>query len=132
MNKTNNPCLTGNAKKLRREMTKEERHLWYDFLKGLPVTVNRQKVIGHYIVDFYCAEAKLVIKIDGTQHYEQNGKEADRERDAYLNSIGLHVLRYSNRDINRSFAGVCADIMTHLPTSSASLRSAPSPQGEGE
>ena len=131
MNKTNNSRLTGNAKKLRREMTKEERHLWYDFLKGLPVTVNRQKVIGHTIVDFYCAEAKLVIEIDGTQHYEQAGKEADRERDDYLKSIGLHVVRYSNRDINRSFEGVCADIMTRISTSSASLRSAPSPQGEG-
>ena len=112
-------------------MTKEERHLWYDFLKGLPVTVNRQKVIGHYIVDFYCAEAKLVIEIDGTQHYEQDGKETDRERDTYLESIGLQVVRYSNRDINRSFEGVCADIMTRISTSSASLRSAPSPQGEG-
>ncbi|MBP3622906.1 MAG: endonuclease domain-containing protein [Oscillospiraceae bacterium] len=132
MNKTNNSRLTGNAQKLRREMTEEERHLWYDFLKSLPVTVNRQKVIGRYIVDFYCAEAKLVIEIDGTQHYEQAGKETDSERDAYLNSMGLHVLRYSNRDVNRSFAGVCAEIMTHLPTSSASLRSAPSPQGEGE
>ena len=132
MSKTNNSRLTGNAQKLRREMTKEERHLWYDFLKELPVTVNRQKVIGRYIVDFYCAEAKLVIEIDGTQHYEQEGKEADSERVAYLNSLGLHVLRYSNRDINRSFANVCADIMTHLSTSSASLRSAPSPQGEGE
>ena len=68
MNKTNNSRLTGNAQKLRREMTEEERHLWYDFLKGLPVTVNRQKVIGRYIVYFYCAEAKLVIEIDGTQH----------------------------------------------------------------
>ena len=132
MNKTNNSRLTGNAQKLRREMTKEERHLWYDFLKELPVTVNRQKVIGRYIVDFYCAEAKLVIEIDGTQHYEQEGKETDSERDAYLNDLGLHVLRYSNRDINRSFAAVCADIMTHLSTSSASLRSAPSPQGEGK
>ena len=69
MNKTNNSRLTGNAQKLRREMTEEERHLWYDFLKELPVTVNRQKVIGRYIVDFYCAEAKLVSEIDGTQHY---------------------------------------------------------------
>ena len=132
MNKTNNSRLTGNAQKLRREMTKEERHLWYDFLKELPVTVNRQKVIGRYIVDFYCTEAKLVIEIDGTQHYGQAGKETDSERDAYLNDQGLHVLRYSNRDINRSFAGVCADIMTRLPTSSASLCSAPSPQGEGK
>ena len=132
MNKTNNSRLTGNAQKLRREMTKEERHLWYDFLKELPVTVNRQKVIGRYIVDFYCAEAKLVIEIDGTQHYGQEGKEADSERDAYLNDLGLHVLRYSNREVNHSFAAVCADIMTRLPTSSASLCSAPSPQGEGE
>ena len=132
MNKTNNSRLTGNAQKLRREMTEEERHLWYDFLKELPVTVNRQKVIGRYIVDFYCAEAKLVIEIDGTQHYEQEGKEADSERDAYLNDLGLHVLRYSNREVNHSFAAVCADIMTRLPTSSASLCSAPSPQGEGK
>ena len=132
MNKTNNSRLTGNAQKLRREMTKEERHLWYDFLKELPVTVNRQKVIGRYIVDFYCAEAKLVIEIDGTQHYGQEGKEADSERDAYLNDLGLHVLRYSNREVNHSFAAVCADIMTRLPTSSASLCSAPSPQGEGK
>lgn len=113
-------------------MTKEERRLWYDFLKGLPVTVNRQKVIGRRVADFYCAEAKLVVEIDGTPHYEQNGKEADSERDACLNSIGPHVLRYSNRDINRSFDGVCADIMTPLPTSSASLCSAPFPQGEGK
>ena len=132
MNKTNNSRLTGNAQKLRREMTEEERHLWCDFLKGLPVTVNRQKVIGHYIVDFYCAEAKLVIEIDGTPHYEQAGKEADRERDDYLESIGLYVVRYSNRDINCSFANVCADIMNRISTSSASLRSAPSPQGEGK
>ena len=67
MNQTNNPKLTPFARKLRREMTKEERHLWYDFLKPLPVTVNRQKVIGPYIVDFYCAGAKLVIELDGSQ-----------------------------------------------------------------
>ena len=62
MNQTNNPKLKRNAQKLRREMTKEERRLWYDFLKQLPITVNRQKVIGPYIVDFYCASAKLVIE----------------------------------------------------------------------
>lgn len=131
MNQTNNPKLTANARKLRGSMTREERHLWYDFLKPLPVTFNRQKVIGNYIVDFYCASAKIVIELDGSQHYTGSGKETDERRDAYLNSLGLTVLRYSNLDINRNFEGVCADILRHISTSSASLCSAPSPQGEG-
>jgi len=99
MNKKHNPNLTGNAQRLRKEMTKEERHLWYDFLKKLPVTFHRQKVIGRYIVDFYCASAKLVIELDGSQHYETENMEADAVRDEYLNSLGLTVKRYSNRDI---------------------------------
>ncbi|MBR3996280.1 MAG: DUF559 domain-containing protein [Clostridia bacterium] len=70
MNKTNNAKLTGNAKALRKNMTKEERHLWYDFLKSLPVTVNRQKVSGNYTVDSYIATAKIVIELDGSQHYK--------------------------------------------------------------
>ena len=80
MNQTNNPRLKPFAQKLRREMTKEERHLWYDCLKKLPVTFNRQKVIGSYIVDFYCASAKVIIELDGSQHYEENGKAADEKR----------------------------------------------------
>ena len=92
-------------------MTKEERSLWYDFLKQLPVTVNRQKVIGHYIVDFYCASAKLVIELDGSQHYEDEGAAADRERDNALNQRGISVVRYSNDDVNRNFDGVCADLL---------------------
>ena len=95
-------------------MTKEERHLWYDFLKGLPQTVNRQKVIGNYIVDFYCASAKLVIELDGSQHYEQVGKERDAERDAYLLTLGITVLRYSNLDVYENFEGVCLDILKHI------------------
>ena len=74
MNKLQNKGLTASAKTLRKHMTREERHLWYDFFKQLPLTVNRQKVIGPYIVDFYCAEAKLVIELDGSQHYEDRGK----------------------------------------------------------
>ena len=66
MNENNNPELTHIAQNLRKNMTKEERHLWYDFLKKLPITIQRQKVIGQYIVDFYCASAKLVIEIDGS------------------------------------------------------------------
>ena len=77
MNKTHNTKLTSNAKNLRKNMTKEERHLWYDFLRSLPVMVHRQKVIGSYIVDFYIAEAKLVIELDGSQHYEPNGQRTD-------------------------------------------------------
>ena len=114
MNQTNNPKLKHNAQKLRREMTKEERRLWYDFLKQLPVTVNRQKVIGQFIVDFYCASAKLVIELDGSQHYEDEGVVSDRERDHALNKLGITVVRYSNDDINRNFDGVCADLLKRL------------------
>ena len=114
MSSIHNPKLTPNAKTLRKNMTKEERHLWYDFLKTLPLTVHRQKVIGHYIVDFYIAGAKLVIELDGSQHFEQPGLEADRQRDAYLHSLGLQVLRYPNSDVNRNFQGVCQDILNHL------------------
>ena len=114
MNQTNNPKLTPFARKLRREMTKEERHLWYDFLKPLPVTVNRQKVIGPYIVDFYCAGAKLVIELDGSQHYAEDGMAEDHARDQYLSGLGIRVLRYSNLDVNQNLSGVCQDILQHL------------------
>ena len=114
MNQTNNPKLRKNAQKLRREMTKEERRLWYDFLKQLPLTVNRQKVIGHYIVDFYCASAKLAIELDGSQHYESEGTTSDQERDYALNQLGITVVRYSNSDIDRNFDGVCADLLRRL------------------
>ncbi len=103
-----------NARYLRRNMTKEERHLWYDFLKSLPLMVHRQKVIGPYIADFYMAKARLVIELDGSQHYEDEGKAADRQRDAYMQSLGLRVLRYSNLDVNRNFEAVCTDILNHL------------------
>ncbi len=91
-------------------MTKEERHLWYDCLKQLPVMVHRQKVIGRYIVDFYVASAKLVIELDGSQHFEDAEAAADKQRDAYLASLGLTVLRIPNNEINRNFNGVCEEI----------------------
>ena len=117
MNQTNNAKLTPQSKTLRKNMTKEERHLWYDFLKLLPVTVHRQKVIGNYIVDFYCAAGKFVIELDGSQHYEEQGLRQDAVRDNYLESLGLTVLRYSNLDINQNFEGVCQDIRKHLSPS---------------
>lgn len=111
-----NQKLTKNSQALRKNMTKEERKLWYEFLKELPVTFHRQKVINNYIVDFYCASAKLVIEIDGTQHYLDEGKAKDETRDNYLLSIGLTVLRYSNEDVNNSFESVCQDIFNNLVT----------------
>ncbi len=109
-----NSNLTPLSQKLRRDMTKEERRLWYDFLRGLPAGFHRQMVIGNYIVDFYCPSAKLVIELDGSQHYEPKGLAADAERDAFLASRGLRVLRYSNLDVNNSFSSVCEDILKHL------------------
>ena len=121
MNNTNNSKLTDNAKILRKNMTKEERNLWYDFLKTLPITVNRQKVIGNYIVDFYIATAKLVVELDGSQHYEDNGIENDAQRDVFLNDLGIKVLRYSNLDVNQRFESVCEDIINQINTSSVTL-----------
>ena len=94
-------------------MTKEERKLWYDCLKKLPVSVNRQKVFGKYILDFYCASVKIAIELDGSQHYEVEGREKDKLRDAYLKENDVTVLRYSNRDVNLNFDVVCEDIYRH-------------------
>ena len=102
------------SKTLRKNMTPEEKHLWYDLLKRLPVTVNRQKTIGDYIVDFYVASARLVIEIDGRQHNSPEHAEADRKRDFDLCKLGNTVLRYSNRDIRERFSAVCEDILRHL------------------
>ena len=131
MNGTNNPKLTKRSQQLRKEMTPEEKKLWYQFLKTLPYTIRRQKVIGRYIADFFCARTMLVIEIDGTQHYEEVGKQADQERDAYFHSLGIAVLRYSNREINQEFQRVCEDILQHFATSSTACGGPPSPRGEG-
>ena len=117
MNETYNPNLKKNSQKLRKNMTKEERHLWFDFLKGLKYTIKRQQIIGNYIVDFYCASKKIVIELDGSQHYEADGINSDTRRDEYLNSIGIKVLRYSNYDINKNFMAVCEDILKNMECS---------------
>ena len=110
-----NPSLTAISQILRKEMTPEENKLWYQFLKPLPETVYRQKPIGNYVVDFYIASKKLVIELDGSQHFDAAGRAADSVRDEYLRAQGLQVLRYSNTDVNRNFRGVCEDILEHLP-----------------
>ena len=106
--------LTGVSKILRKNMTREERHLWYDFLKDLPLTVNRQKVLGRYIVDFFIASKKTVIELDGTQHFQGEEPERDRVRDQWFQANGITLLRYTNLQINREFGAVCLDILRHL------------------
>ena len=88
-------------------MTKEERHLWYDFLKDYPVRFSRQKVLGKYIVDFYSARAKMIIELDGSQHFEEAGQKYDSKRDEYLKEYGLKIIRIPNNEINENFDGVC-------------------------
>ena len=107
MIRKHNPSLVGNAKALRKEMTPEERHLWYDFLRTYPVRFLRQKILGRYIVDFYCAQARIVVELDGSQHYDEKQKGYDAERTAFLSGYGLCVLRISNTEVNRNFRGVC-------------------------
>ena len=107
MQAKHNRQLVPLAKRLRKEMTKEERRLWYDFLRAYPVRFTRQKILGRYIVDFYCAQAKLVVELDGSQHYEDRNIENDAARTAFLEAYGLRVLRVPNNEISRNFRGVC-------------------------
>ena len=92
---------------LRKNMTKEERHLWYDFLKTYPVQFKRQYPVGPYFVDFYCYKAKLILELDGSQHCEPAQIEYDRVRTSYLEQQGFSVLRLSNRDVVEHFRSVC-------------------------
>jgi very-short-patch-repair endonuclease len=111
-----------NAQELRKNMTKEEKHLWYDFLKKLPFTVNRQKNIGNYIVDFYISKKRIVIEIDGLQHKMDENKEADIKRDEQLYRLGIKVLRYTNFDVNKNFNSVCEDILKNMELNANDLK----------
>ena len=104
------PELTPRARALRRNMPAEERHLWYDFLRGYPVRFLRQKIIDGYIADFYCAKAQLVIELDGRQHFTDDGLIYDEARDRHLNAWGLEVLRFPNVEIWERFSEVCQKI----------------------
>ena len=126
----NNPELKEYAQSLRKNMTKEEKHLWYDFLKKLDIVTNRQKVIDTYIVDFCIPSAKLIIELDGAQHYEPDSKIYDRQRDEFLRSQGYTVLRYTNFDIKNNFDGVCFDILKNIERTSSTASGPPSPTGK--
>ena len=105
-----NPAMKDRARELRKNMTPQERHLWYDFLRDYPVKFYRQRSIDNFIVDFYCSRAHLAIEVDGGQHYTAAGLEYDRQRSAILRQYGVKVVRFSNSDIDREFAAVCAFI----------------------
>ena len=105
-----NKKLVKNAQTLRKNMTDEEKRLWYNFLKKLPFPVNRQKNIGNFMVDFYIASKETVIELDGSQHFEEEHENADKLRDAELRKLGLRVLSYTNDDIKKHFFEVCLEI----------------------
>ena len=98
------------ARKLRRDMTPQERKLWYEYLRNYPVKFYKQRIIESFIVDFYCAQARLVIELDGSQHYTEQGLCHDEERSQILRAYGLKVVRFTNLDVDRSFDSVCAQI----------------------
>ena len=106
MDRKHNKNLTANARTLRKNMTREERHLWYDFLKEYPVRFLRQKVIGGFIVDFYCHSARLIIELDGGGHYEEEKEKSDRKRTEEIESRGLLVIRIPNNEVNGNFRAV--------------------------
>ena len=104
--KRNNDLLNI-ARILRRNMTRNEKRLWYDFLQHYPIKIYKQRIIDNFIADFYCHRARLVIELDGSQHYTTQGKMLDDARTEILEKYGLYVLRFSNKDIDEKFEGVC-------------------------
>ena len=121
--------LIAPAKELRKNATKQEQRLWYDFLSKHRLRFQRQKVIGPYIADFYCHAAKLVIELDGSQHYEEAARLYDEERTKFLEAAGLQVLRFANTDVDQNFADVCLAIdetVKHIQPRSGSRQKAPS------
>ena len=122
MQRKHNKDIVPTAKMLRKNMTKEEKHLWYDFLRTYHVRFSRQKVLGRYIADFYCAEAKLVIELDGSGHYSEEGKRYDEERTAFLEEYGLTIIRIPNTEIHKNFRGVCEYIDQLVEQSLSQLR----------
>ena len=107
MDRKHNKSIVPIAKTLRKNMTKEERHLWYDYLRTNAVKFTRQKVLGKYIVDFYAPQINLVIELDGSQHYEEQKEREDKERTKYLEQYGIKVIRITNNQVNQNFQGVC-------------------------
>ena len=122
MERKHNPNIVPAAKMLRKNMTKEERHLWYDYLRTHPARFSRQKVLGKYIADFYSAQAKLIIELDGGGHYTEDAKQYDDERTTFLEAYGLTVIRIPNNEVDSNFRGVCDYIDRMIEQSLSQLR----------
>ena len=105
-----NANLKSLSQQLRKNQTKEENLLWHNFLKKYPMRFRRQYIIGNYIADFYCHQARLVVELDGSQHYDPTRQEKDLQRTAYLTAQGLKVLRFTNLEVTRQFSAVCQAI----------------------
>ena len=114
MNYGRNHTLLDHARSLRKNMTREERHLWYDFLRYCNPRFRRQEIISNYIVDFFCHDACLAIELDGSQHCEPSTVAYDQKRTQHLQSLGITLIRYSNLDIQNNFEGVCEHILSLL------------------
>ena len=133
MHNPRSKALTTYARELRKNMTKEERHLWFDFLRYCSPRFRRQEILGNYITDFYCDKARLVIELDGSQHFTPEYLAYDAKRTAYPRTLHIEVVRYSNADINNNFRGVCQnilDILTSRGTHPSVTFGDSSPQGE--
>ncbi len=120
--------LRPRSTELRLNATKQEKRLWFEFLRKYHVHFYRQRIVGDYIVDFYCPKANLVIEIDGSQHFEPDALEYDKLRTAFLEALGLHVIRFTNREVDENFDSVCQMIATEVNASILSPKKAPFPK----
>ena len=130
-----NDNLLNIARILRRNMTRQKKHLWFDYLRYYPIKIYKQRIIDNFIADFYCHKARLVIEIDGSQHYTKQGKFHDAERSKILEKYGLYVLRFSNSSVDQNFKGVCYMIDKTIKKRICNLPSHPPSSGalpEGE
>lgn len=109
------------ARQLRKNMTPWERKLWYEYLRTCPMRFQRQKAIGEYIADFYCARARLIIELDGSQHYHTAQQQADARRTGFFAANHITVLRFTNLDIDKNFPSVCQTIDSTLRQSEVFL-----------
>ena len=122
-----NASLTQRAQELRNNATKQENRLWYEYLRDFRPRFTRQRIVGSYILDFYCGIAKLAVELDGSQHYEPEAKEYDKTRTRFLKSLGIQVVRFTNIDVDSSFEGVCNTIANQVNA----LLGQPPPSADG-
>ena len=122
-----NATLTQRARELRQNATKQENRLWYEYLRDFRPRFTRQRIVGSYILDFYCGSAKLAVELDGSQHYEPEAMEYDKTRTRFLKSTGIQVVRFTNTDVDKSFEGVCNTIENLVNT----LLGQPPPSADG-